>query len=263
MIERARKAGIPGEIVLADAAYGDSAQFRNGVRRLGFDFAVGIRSTVRVVRLDSRDRINEKSETGADLVQRLGRKHSENSPGAKAPAASSARTSASFESRPPMTTASTSASASRSGSSPSGSTEKKTHQIPAHHACSQNEPQADRTDLQGALAHPADVRRPQGRARSRSFRRKVLPGLASSRLSRLVLLRFRHRGTHPRFPPRPPGSVALVRSPGRPERHFADSFITIRLAIALLLAHSLPRCPDCPQPHDPSRCSIARFTQLS
>jgi SRSO17 transposase len=74
MIERAREAGIPGEIMLADAAYGDSSQFRNGVRRLGFDFAVGIQSTVRVVRLDSRDRINEKPETVAELVQRLGRK---------------------------------------------------------------------------------------------------------------------------------------------------------------------------------------------
>lgn len=74
MIERARKAGIAGEIMLADAAYGDSSQFRNGVRRLGFDFAVGIQSTVRVVRLDSRDRINEKPETVAELVQRLGRK---------------------------------------------------------------------------------------------------------------------------------------------------------------------------------------------
>ena len=74
MIERARKAGIPGEIMLADAAYGDSSEFRNGVRRLGFDFAVGIQSTMRVVRLDSRDRINEKPETVAELVQRLGRK---------------------------------------------------------------------------------------------------------------------------------------------------------------------------------------------
>jgi SRSO17 transposase len=74
MIERARKAGIAGEIMLADAAYGDSSEFRNGVRRLGFDFAVGIQSNVRVVRLDRRDRINEKTETVAELVQRLGRK---------------------------------------------------------------------------------------------------------------------------------------------------------------------------------------------
>lgn len=74
MIERARKAGIPGEIMLADAAYGDSNDFRNGVRRLGFDFAVGVQSSVRVVRLDRNDRINEKPESVAALVQRLGRK---------------------------------------------------------------------------------------------------------------------------------------------------------------------------------------------
>jgi SRSO17 transposase len=74
MIERARKAGIAGEIMLADAAYGDSSEFRNGVRRLGFDFAVGIQSTVRVARLDRRNRINEKTETVAELVRRLGRK---------------------------------------------------------------------------------------------------------------------------------------------------------------------------------------------
>ena len=74
MIERARKSGMPGEIMLADAAYGDSSEFRNGVRKLGFDFAVGVQSTMRVVRLDSRDRINEKTETAAELVQRLGPK---------------------------------------------------------------------------------------------------------------------------------------------------------------------------------------------
>lgn len=74
MIERARNADIPGEIMLADAAYGDSSEFRNGVRRLGFDFAVGIQSNVRVVRLDRLDRINEKAETVAELVERLGRK---------------------------------------------------------------------------------------------------------------------------------------------------------------------------------------------
>lgn len=74
MIERAVKAGITGEIMLADAAYGDSSEFRNGVRELGFDFAVGVQSTLRVVRLDGRDRINEKPETAADLVARLGQK---------------------------------------------------------------------------------------------------------------------------------------------------------------------------------------------
>jgi hypothetical protein len=57
--------------------------------------------------------------------------------------------------------------------------------------------------------------------------------------------------------------VHTVRSASRPERHFADSFITVRLAIALFLARWLPRCPFCHQPHEPSRCSIQRFTTLA
>jgi SRSO17 transposase len=55
MIERALHAGIPGDILLADSAYGDSADFRNIVRAYGFDFAVGIKSSTSVVRLDARD----------------------------------------------------------------------------------------------------------------------------------------------------------------------------------------------------------------
>jgi SRSO17 transposase len=74
MIERAVHSGVPGQIVLADAAYGDSSEFRNGVRALGFDFAVGVQSSVRVVRLDRNDRVNDKAETVAELVQRLGPK---------------------------------------------------------------------------------------------------------------------------------------------------------------------------------------------
>jgi hypothetical protein len=37
------------------------------------------------------------------------------------------------------------------------------------------------------------------------------------------------------------------RSRSRPERHFADSFATMRLAIARALARWLPRCPTCPR----------------
>jgi SRSO17 transposase len=74
MIERAVKQDVPGEIILADAAYGDSNEFRNTVRALGFDFAVGVQSSLRVVRLDSRDIVNEKPQTAAALVGRLGSK---------------------------------------------------------------------------------------------------------------------------------------------------------------------------------------------
>ena len=74
MIERASVAGVPGEIILADAAYGESSEFRNTVRLLGFDLAVGVQATLRVVRLDSRDHVNDKPETAAELVGRLGPK---------------------------------------------------------------------------------------------------------------------------------------------------------------------------------------------
>ena len=49
MIERAVRNGIPGGIVLADSAYGDSTDFRNALRKLGLGFAVGVLPTLGVV----------------------------------------------------------------------------------------------------------------------------------------------------------------------------------------------------------------------
>jgi SRSO17 transposase len=74
MIERAALAKVPGEIILADGAYGSSSDFRNGVRVLGFDFAVGIQSNARVLRLDARDRSCGEICTAAELAASLGRK---------------------------------------------------------------------------------------------------------------------------------------------------------------------------------------------
>lgn len=48
-----------------------------------------------------------------------------------------------------------------------------------------------------------------------------------------------------RFPPRPEGRHPVTRSPSRPERHFHDSFITARLFLARVIATWLPRCPVC------------------
>ena len=72
MIQRAQRAQIPGNIILADAAYGDSSDFRNGIRQLGFDFGVGIQSTVRVVRLDSLDRARGEPITALNLMTSFG-----------------------------------------------------------------------------------------------------------------------------------------------------------------------------------------------
>ncbi len=68
MIGRAKVNGIPGDILLADSAYGDSTDFRNAVRKLGFDFAVGVLPTLGVVRLDRLDRINAKRESVAEVI---------------------------------------------------------------------------------------------------------------------------------------------------------------------------------------------------
>ena len=65
MIGRAKVNGIPGDILLADSAYGDSTDFRNAVRKLGFDFAVGVLPTLGVVRLDRPIEVNAKRESVA------------------------------------------------------------------------------------------------------------------------------------------------------------------------------------------------------
>jgi SRSO17 transposase len=42
LLARAKQNGIPQGVVLADAGYGDSSAFRDGIRRLGLHYAVGI-----------------------------------------------------------------------------------------------------------------------------------------------------------------------------------------------------------------------------
>lgn len=74
MIERAIHAGIPGDTLLADSAYGDSSDFRNVVRAYGFDFAVGIKSSTSVVRLDDRDAPVGVRASVHDLATRSTRK---------------------------------------------------------------------------------------------------------------------------------------------------------------------------------------------
>lgn len=74
MIERACVDGIPGEVVLADSAYGDSADFRSGLRLYGLDYAVGVKTATRVHVLDSAGRRRGDAISVKDLAARLGRK---------------------------------------------------------------------------------------------------------------------------------------------------------------------------------------------
>lgn len=74
MIDRAAQAGIPGDVVLADSAYGESVEFRGTVRLLGFDYGVGIHSPTKVWMVDSRDEIVGDAIGVQQLGVVLGRK---------------------------------------------------------------------------------------------------------------------------------------------------------------------------------------------
>jgi SRSO17 transposase len=56
MIDRALDDGLPPAPLLADAAYGNSSEFRNQLRLRGLDYAVGIDATTKVWPVDVRDR---------------------------------------------------------------------------------------------------------------------------------------------------------------------------------------------------------------
>ncbi|WP_437976142.1 IS701 family transposase [Sorangium sp. So ce295] len=69
MIERAARHGIPGDIVLADAAYGNSNAFRETVRLLGFDYAVGIESPTKVLPLRRRGAVDPSYYRALSLMR--------------------------------------------------------------------------------------------------------------------------------------------------------------------------------------------------
>lgn len=71
-IERAAADKVPGEIVLADTTYGRSSKFRDTVRLLGFDYAVGVDSTTKVVVLGPGGRWSDTPVTAAGLARMLG-----------------------------------------------------------------------------------------------------------------------------------------------------------------------------------------------
>lgn len=74
MIMRAVDDGIPGEVLLADSGYGDSHAFRETVRMLGLDYAVGIHATTKVWVLDAVGRRRGEAASVAAIAGTLGRK---------------------------------------------------------------------------------------------------------------------------------------------------------------------------------------------
>lgn len=74
MLARAVEDGIPGDIVLADSWYGRSHRFRKAIRDHGFHFAVGIKATQKMWRLDARERRIGESEDARAIAAQLGDK---------------------------------------------------------------------------------------------------------------------------------------------------------------------------------------------
>jgi SRSO17 transposase len=78
LVTRAVEDKIPGDIVLVDAAYGGSSDFRNTVRMFGLDLGVAVSGAMRVWLLDTIDRRHgpplTAQQLGVDLGPRAFRK---------------------------------------------------------------------------------------------------------------------------------------------------------------------------------------------
>ena len=74
LITRAVEDKIPGDVVLVDAAYGASSEFRNTVRMFGLDLGVAVTASTKVWQLDTRERRHGSALGAQDLGVKLGRR---------------------------------------------------------------------------------------------------------------------------------------------------------------------------------------------
>jgi len=74
MIRRAIADELPVGVVLADSDYGDRSDFREQIRLLGLDYAVGIHATTKVWRVDGLGRRRGEAVSVKTLAHQLGRK---------------------------------------------------------------------------------------------------------------------------------------------------------------------------------------------
>ena len=75
MIRRAVQDGVPPGIVLADSAYGDSSDFRTGLRDLGLEAALGVHGPTKVWRVDRKGRRRGDPVSVGDLSLALAPKY--------------------------------------------------------------------------------------------------------------------------------------------------------------------------------------------
>jgi SRSO17 transposase len=74
LITRAVEDNVPGNIVLVDAAYGGSSEFRNTVRMFGLDLGVAVTASTKVWALDKLERRHGAPVGAQDLGVALGRR---------------------------------------------------------------------------------------------------------------------------------------------------------------------------------------------
>ncbi len=74
LITRAVEDKVPGDIVLVDAAYGASSEFRNTVRMFGLDLGVAVTASTKVWLLDTLERRHGAPVGAQDLGAKLGRR---------------------------------------------------------------------------------------------------------------------------------------------------------------------------------------------
>lgn len=74
LITKAIENKIPGNVLLADAAFGGSSEFRNAVRMFGIDLGVAVGASTKVWLLDSRERCSGEPRSVQHVGIKLGRR---------------------------------------------------------------------------------------------------------------------------------------------------------------------------------------------
>jgi SRSO17 transposase len=248
MIERAKKHGIPGDIVLADAAYGTSARFRQAIREAGMDYGVAIQANTKVFMLDSRGRRRGDAILPSKLAEGLGRSAFRRltwRDGTKA------RMSAMFCFRRVKV---------RSEDDSTSQGREEVWLVMEWPEGDAAKPKFILTTLRRRMSKKEIVRILKERWRTEQAYAEMKGELGLDHFEGRSYRGWHHHvsvviscyafvvAERRRLSPPRVGRPQLVRTAARRERHFADSFASIRQAIARVMLRWLDRCPTCLTP---------------
>ena len=246
MIRRAVHEGIPPGVVLADSAYGSSRAFREGVRSLGLEYAVGVNPQTTICVLDSQGRpgaVTGVRELAFGIQERGGFRRCTWRKGTKEDL------TALFVLRRVVIADDKNAPASERAALWLLIEWRDGEKEPANYFLSSLPENTTKRVLIRTVMQRWRTERVyedlKGELGLDHFEGRRFPGwhhhisVALCCYAFIVTERMRH------FPPRREGRHRTTRSSARPERHFRDSFITARLAFARIIATWLPRCPIC------------------